>query len=1351
MTNTKERVEGMNQTLPLKRISRTQSIPLTVEQYRLWFLSQLEPNSIHFNINLAFRINGELKSEILEKSLNDIVSRHDTLRTVFQSRGNEPEQIVLEKLWIPIQNINLSKTQLDDRESHAITLMNEEIQKPFSLETGPLLSLSLYQLGDEDQFLLFKIHHIIADFVSLEKLIKELGFFYNSYVEESLSPLSPLPIQYVDYAYWQQQNMKGNVYQKQLNYWKEKLGSELPVLKMPLDYSRPVVMTHNGERMRMTIPADITTALKELSRKNGVTMFITMLAAYQTLLYRYTGQEDICVGTSISSRNLPELQDLIGLLANTLVLRNNLEGDPTFLEMLKRTRKVAFGAFAHKDIPYETLIQELQTERNMSHNPFFQTMLTYLTAQDDGDQPFQGVTMKTHDFQKKASALELSFTITEQNDELICSMDFNTDLFNSDTIQRLLTHFLNLLQACIDNPQQLISEIKLLPETEEQQLVEDWSGRNKVKQIPEASVHELFSQKATSTPDAIALRFQDQYFTYRELDERSNQLANYLIKRGLGPHKLVGICMNRSLDMVVGLLGILKAGNAYVPIDPSYPQERKAFMVNNSEVEILLTVDSEVENLNSGQSKVISIENEWKLIERESREAQRLKVESEDLIYVIYTSGSTGKPKGVMVSHKGVVNHCLNIIDRFELNPQDRVLQFTSISFDVAVQEIFPTLLAGATLVLWKDKYISEGREFLKWIEQEKISVLNMTTAYWSSLVADLKNDRSLLPTSLKLVIVGGEKVSPETFVTWKNVTDGSVRWINDYGLTETTITATMFEPDAAWNPQKVVPIGTPLDNVEIYILDKNQNPVPIGVYGELYIGGIGLAKGYWGRPELTKERFVQNYFSENLNDRLYKTGDQARFLSDGTIEFLGRLDDQVKIRGYRIEIGEIEAAIEQYGKISQSVVVPFELANGNKQLAGYVVLSDSTVSIDELRNFLKSRLPDYMIPSHFVVMDQIPLTVNGKLDEAALPKPELYAIKSKEYVAPRTPTEQIAVSIWTDLLDYPDIGVMDNFFEVGGNSLLATQVVSRATNTFECNIPLRVLFEYPILTDWVAEIERLKLLEASEGTKQNSEKCIVKIQQKGEKTPIFFVHPVGGTISCYLTLARQLGENQPFYALQGHGFVDANSKLDSVEMMAEHYLKEILEVQPEGPYRLGGWSMGGFIAYEIASKLKENGHEVTQLVVIDSYMSKVRNATDDFIFYNFIRQLAALSGKTISDSIITSWQKLNVDQASMVKELEAFGLVPPGTSTDYIRLLIDVYKTTARAFHKYIPAKRPKLEIENVQLFRAEDSPVGEGIWTELVTSITLHQMIADHFSIVHHPALGDIVNTRNTEIVKN
>ncbi len=1339
-------MEAMNQTVPLERISRKKSIPLTVEQYRLWFLSQMESESIQFNINLAYRISGELQSKTLEKSLNEIVKRHDTLRTVFQSKGNEPEQIILDKLWIPIQKIDLRETKVEDREAVAIDLLEEEIEKPFSLKTGPLISLSIYEMNEEDSFLVFKIHHIIADFVSLEKLIQELGFFYNSYIQGDKGEIPPLPIQYVDYANWQQKSMKGKVYQKQLKYWKEKLNGELPVLRMPLDRPRPVVMTHNGERMRMTIPAEITTDLKELSRKNGVTMFITMLAAYQTLLSRYTGQDDLCIGTSISSRNRPELENLIGLLANTLVLRNNLEGNPTFAEVLKRTRKVAFGAFAHKEIPYEKLIEELQTERNMSHNPFFQTMLTYLTAQDKENQPFQGLVMKTHNLQKKASALELSFTITEQNDELVCSMDFNTDLFNSDTIQRLLKHFLSLLQSCIENPQQPISEIRLLSETEEQQLLEKWSGRNKIKQLPDTSVHALFSQKAASTPDAVAVRFLNEQYTYRELDERSNQLANYLINKGLAPHKLVGISMERSLEMVVGLLGILKAGNAYVPIDPSYPQERKAYMVNNSEVEILLTLDSEGKGLDNEQCWIISINEEWDLIAKESRESSQLKVDSEDLIYVIYTSGSTGKPKGVMVSHKGVVNHCFNIIDRFKLNNQERVLQFTSISFDVAVQEIFPTLLAGATLVLWRDKYISGGREFLKWIGQERISVLNMTTAYWTSLVADLENELTLLPPSLKLVIVGGEKVSIETFLTWKDVTKGKVRWINDYGLTETTITATMFEPDVEWEPQNVIPIGTPLNNVEIYILDNNQTAVPIGVYGELYIGGKGVAKGYWGRPELTKELFVENPFSENSNDKLYKTGDQARFLPDGTVEFLGRSDDQVKIRGYRIEVGEVEAAIEQYSKVSQSIVVPFKQANGNTQLAGYIVVNDPEIRLDELRIFLKSRLPDYMVPSHYVLMEEIPLTVNGKVDEAALPKPELHVIKSKEYIAPRTPTEEIAVSIWTDLLDYPNLGIMDNFFEVGGNSLLATQVVYQAESKLGCIVPLKMLFEYPVLAEWVAEIERMKLLEASKSTKLDSEKCIVKIQQKGKKTPLFFIHPVGGTVSCYFTLARQLGEDQPFYAFQGHGFVNENSTIYTVEEMADQYIKEILEVQPVGPYRLGGWSMGGFIAYEITNKLKEAGHEVIQLVIIDSYLSKSINTTDESIFYNFIRQLSALSGKIISDSVISSW--IDMNHSSLYKELEAFGLVPLGTSTEYIRRLFDVYKSTARAFHQYKPSQRHKLEIPNVLLFRAEDSPEEEGLWTELVTNISLHQMIADHFSIVHHPKLGNIVNNHYSSV---
>ncbi|MBJ6360366.1 amino acid adenylation domain-containing protein [Paenibacillus sp. MAHUQ-46] len=1325
----------MNQEIVMERVSRNQSLPLSVEQYRLWFLSQLDPDSIHFNINMAFRIQGSLQEELFERSLNELVCRHESLRTVFHVRDQEPEQVILDQVYIPIAQTDLSHLPAEERELRAIDLMNEEIQQPFSLEAGPLLRARIYRLAAEERILLFTIHHIIADFSSLVKIIQELGVFYTAFINEKAPELPLLPLQFADYTYWQKVKMQGASYDKQLHYWREKLGGELPVLRMPVDRPHSPVMTHNGARLRITISPELTAELKALSRKSGVTLFNTLLAAYQTLLYRYTGQNDICIGTSISTRNKPELQDMIGMLVNNLVLRVNLAGEPTFAEVLKLARKTAFGAFAHQDIPYEKLIDELQSDRDRSRNPFFQTMLTHLHAPPSDVQSLPGVTIKRFEFNKKPSALELSFTITENQDVLEAVMDYNTDLFNGDTIERMLGHFQHLLQEVVLDPHRSILELPIISEAESQQILYNWSGKSRTRPLPEASVHDLFTRQASRTPEAVAIRFKNQQYTYRELDERSNQVAHYLIKKGLVRNQLVGICLDRSLELIVGLLGILKAGGAYIPLDPSYPQERLTYMLQNAQAPILITTGERKTRFEGESCSVIALDEEWKSIAQEPYTVPEGKANPNDLIYVIYTSGSTGTPKGVMVSHQGVVNHCFNIIDRFQLTPRDRVLQFTSISFDVAVQEIFPTLLAGSTLVLWKDKYLSEGGEFLAWIQQEEISVLNLTTAHWSNLVSDLKYERAELPSSLKLVIVGGEKVSYETFLTWRRLTAGQVRWINDYGLTETTITATMFEPDIKWQVDKVIPVGQPLNNVEIYILNHRLELVPTGVFGELYIGGAGLALGYLGQPNLSRNRFIQHPFSDDPNAKVFKTGDLARFLPDGNVEFLGRLDHQVKVRGYRIEIGEIEVQLQQYGKLAQSVVVPRTAANGEVRLAAYVVLGDSNARIEELKSFLKSRLPDYMVPSHYVVLDQIPLTVNGKVDTAALPKPELLASKDKEYLAPRTTSEATAVDIWRNLLENPAVGVLDNFFEVGGNSLLATQVVSQAKARFGCDIPLRYLFEYPVLADWAAQIDGIKLALHAQ---PESEPCMVKIQQKGEKNPLFFFHPVGGSITCYFTLTRQLGEDQPFYAFQSHKMVNSSLTPETIEEMANAYLQEILAFRPEGPYRLGGWSMGGFIAYEVARKLKEAGQEVIQLALIDSYLSKTTDASEETVLYHFIKQLAAVPGYTISDSILLSWKAIGLDRDSLYRELQALDLLPPGTTSEEVSRLFDVYMNTVQAFQKYNPGPREKLDIAHVQLFRAEDSHEQEGEWSRLVTNLSLHQVKADHFSIVHNAEVG-------------
>jgi aspartate racemase len=970
-------------------------------------------------------------------------------------------------------------------------------------------------------------------------------------------------------------------------------------------------------------------------------------------------------------------------------------------------------------------------------------MFLYLKEAPKAQYGLPNLTIEPFEFEKKATTLELNVTITEQENGLLGTMDYNTDLYDADTIERFLDHYKNLLQASIEHPEQTILALPMMGETQRRHILEELSGKNTSAAIPQKCLHTLFSEQARRTPDATAVEFRGATRTYRELDTRSTLLARYFRAMGVKPGQVIGICMERSLEQMVGLLGILKAGCAYVPIDPLYPQERVKFLVENSKVEMLVTLEKFKRHF-SGLSTVLALDTGWEVAAESCAGGDEVRGNPQDLAYVIYTSGSTGTPKGVMVTHQGVVNHCQNVISIFGLEPADRVLQVTSLSFDVAVQEIFPTLLAGATLVLWKEPHLSDGADFLRWVDEQKITVINLTTAYWSNIVSDLQEQRAKVPASLKTTVVGGEKVVYETYLAWKELVGGKVKWINDYGLTETTITATMFSPHEEWQSSaQVVPIGRPIDNVEIYILDALRQSVPPGVYGELYVGGAGVARGYWNLPELTQQRFVPHPFSSQTEAKLYRTGDMARFLPDGNVEFLGRMDYQVKIRGYRVELGEIEAVLEKYEAVRRAVVVPRPTPRGGLQLVAYIVAGGPPPGYGELKAFLKTRVPDYMVPAHFVPIDEVPLTVHGKVDIHALPAVEGHALVNREYVAPESVAEKIAVSLWEQVLGDTGIGLQDDFFDRGGNSLLATQLISHAKALFQCDIPLKTLFEYPMLREWVEQIERLQMEGETARESGEASQCLVKIRQHGDRVPLIFVHPVGGTITCYFPLVRKLREDQPFYALQAQGmFVDV-STLDTVEKMADYYLTELLAFQPHGPYRLGGWSMGGFIAYEMARRLQAAGHHIQQLVLIDCHLSRLVDTSQETILFNFVRQLAKGEGKQLADADIVAWKPRELNLELICSKLKALGILPRYTDTAEIQRRLDMYATTALAFSAYRPSSFEKLSIDNVQLFRATDAPEeSERIWRDLTTNLTLHHVNADHFSIVHSSEIARILN---------
>lgn len=1058
--------------------------PASYAQQRLWFLDQLEPNSPFYNIPSAVRFKGSLNVPALEKAFDEIIQRHEVLRTTFAVVDGEPVQVISPSSNLTVAKIDLRDLPPLEREAEALRLANVEARKPFNLSEGPLIRFSLLQLDSDDHVVLLNMHHIISDGWSMGVLIREIAVLYSTFSHGKASPLPELPIQYGDFAQWQQEWLTGEVLEKQISFWIDLLGEQPPVLELPTDRPRPAVQSARGGKEALLIPGEFVDSMKKISKEEDATLFMSLLAAFQTLLFRYTGQDDISVGSPIANRTRGEIEGLIGFFVNTLVLRTDLSGDPTFRELLQRVKEMTLGAYGNQDVPFEKIVEVLQPERDMSHTPLFQVMFILQNTPMQVNMKMPDVNLSTLDLNMGTSTFDLTLMLTERSDGISAKAEFNTDIFDATTAQRLLGHFQSLLAAISKNPDLPISKLALLDETEKVKILTDWN-RTKVKYAQNLCVHHFFETQVKQTPDKAAVVFTGKELTYDELNRRANQLARYLIQRGVQPETLVGISAERSLDMIVGLLGILKTGGAYLPLDPNYPADRLALMLEDSKVSILVTQQKLVEQLPGENLDIICLDTDWAEIEKENNENLSTQVSPENLAYVIYTSGSTGKPKGVQISHAAVVNHNLAVRDIFSLNPADRILQFATINFDAAVEEIFPALAIGATVVLRNNDILLSGADLLKMIQQEALTVLDLPTAYWHEWVAELANSHIELPECLRLVILGGDKAAPERFRTWNKLGGRQVTLVNTYGPTETTVISTAYEPTAADRERTdlfELPIGRPIQNTQTYVLDSNFQPAPVGVPGELCIGGSGVARGYLARPDLTADRFVPNPYSADPGDRIYRTGDLVRYRPDGNIDFIGRVDFQVKIRGFRVEIGEIESALRQFPNMKEAVVIARETGqkSNEKQLVAYYVLEqEQVVSAAELRIFLKKQLPDYMIPAIFVDLETMPKLPSGKINRKALPEPSQERQElSQEFVAPRNSIEEILAQAWQEILDVEKVGVFDNFFEIGGHSLLATRVISRIREAFEIELPLRTVFEQPTVAGLSQQIEQAQLEE---------------------------------------------------------------------------------------------------------------------------------------------------------------------------------------------------------------------------------------------------------------------------------
>ncbi len=1168
-------------------------------QQRLWIIDQLVPGNVAYSIPVALRLRGKLDVAAVERSLTEILRRHEALRTRFVIENGEPRQEIMPPAPCFMRLVELSEIDPRRQEAELQRDIVDDTMRPFDLATGPLFRSALFTLGAEHHVLLLLVHHIVSDGWSFGILLEELAALYTAYRSGRESPLPELPVQYVDFAAWQREWLQGEALEVQLLYWRDRL-SDAPLLDFPTDHPRPPEQSLRGAKRTVILPTALTEKLKQLSLDHGATLFMTLLAAFKALLQRYCGQDDIMIGSPIANRNHPGLEGTIGFFVNTLALRTDLSGNPTFLELLERVRATALGAYEHQDVPFDKLVEELRPQRDPSRNPIVQIGFGLQNA------PFKGIVIPGLaagfvEDEVRTTHFDLELLVTEDPDGLVCAAAYSTDLFEDDTIRRFLIHWGRLIESVVANPSQRLSEISLLSPEERRTLLVEWNATS--TDFPRfATLAALFEGQVARALDAEAVVFGSEHVTYDELNARVNRLAHYLRGLGVDPGAFVGLCLPRNVDMIVATLAVIKAGAAYVPLDADYPKARIAYLLRDANVPVVITQSSLSDLLprretggggpcpagtiaeGPSSARLLCLDEERDEISRCSSENLPAAGSAADLAYVMYTSGSTGEPKGVSIPRRAIARLVLNT-DYLQLGPGDRVVQAANMAFDAATFEIWGPLLTGGCVVIMPRDVSLNARDMAAFLRTERVTAMFLTTALFNQ-VAQQTPDAF---TTLRCVMFGGEQVDPQWVRTV--LREGPPqRLLHVYGPTETTTFATWHWVKEVPEDAKTIPIGRPIANTTLYVLDRALQPVPVGVPGELYIGGDGLARDYLHAPEMTAARFVSAPFAEARGERLYKTGDSVRYLADGSIEFLGRIDFQVKMRGFRIELGEIETTLRAHPAVQDALVVVLDEPRVGKRLAAYLA-APAKPDAAELRAYLQERLPVYMIPRAFVYLDAFPLNPNGKVDRRALPKPDLAADQAARHVSPRTETERGLAAIWENLLKVERVGIDDNFFNLGGHSLLAMTLIHRIETGFGKRLPLAALFRAPTIR------QLAELIANEEPVMQDA--LLVPLQREGEYPPFFCVPGIRGEVFSLKAFAELLGRDQPFYAIE---LPDQDHIPKSLGEYAEEFVEHVRSIRPHGPYYLGGLCFGGVIAYEMAQQLTARGEEVAFLGLFEAY-----------------------------------------------------------------------------------------------------------------------------------------------------
>lgn len=1202
----------------LQRAERPEKIPLSFAQRRLWFLHCLEGPSPTYNIPVAVRLSGELDQGLLKAALYDLVCRHESLRTIFpESQGTSYQHILDADRACPELHVTeIAEKELSDR-------LAEAVRYSFDLAAEPAFRAELFVIGPDEYVLLLLVHHIVGDGWSLTPLTRDLGTAYAARCHGRSPEWAPLAVQYADYALWQQE-LLGNeddpnsLIAGQLAFWKETLKNLPDQLELPTDYSRPAEPSHDGDTIHFRIEPEFHKRLQELARANRVSLFMVLQSGLAALLTRLGAGTDIPIGSPIAGRNDDALGDLVGLFINTLVLRTDTSGDPSFRELLDRVREVNLAAYDNQDLPFERLVEVLNPARSRATHPLFQIMLAF---QNTPDAELHLPDMESSLRINSVGSAKFDLTLEISEDRLADGtpngmeglLEYSTDLFKRETAQALADRLMRLLEAAESDPDEQIGNLDILAPEEHSSMVTDWQSVS--EKIPHACLPEQFEKQAALRPDAIAVVYENQELSYAELNERANRLARMMISEGVGPEQFVALALPRSLEMAVGLLAVLKAGAAYLPLDPDYPADRIAFMLKDAQPAFIMTNTK-------AANHIPPVENVPKIVLDDPELAEKLntypagnpknKDRTQPLsplntAYVIYTSGSTGVPKGVMIPHQNVTRLFAATEHWFRFSSGDIWTMFHSYAFDFSVWEIWGPLLHGGRLVIVPHHVSRSPEAFLRLLVKEGVTVLNQTpSAFYQFMQAEREQPDLGQALSLRYVIFGGEALELSRLEDWYNRhPENRPQLINMYGITETTVHVSYIELDrsmAALRANSLIGCGIP--DLGVYVLDERLQPVPPGVAGELYVSGAGLARGYLGRPGLTSERFIADPFGPP-GTRMYRTGDVARLRADGSLDYVGRADHQVKIRGFRIELGEIEAALVQHPQLEDAAVIVREDQPGDKRLAAYVIPSEETFDTAELRRYAAERLPDYMVPAAFVTMKELPLTPNGKLDRKALPAPDFAAAVTGR--GPRTPQEEILCDLFMEVLHLPRVGIDDRFFDLGGHSLLAVQLMSRIREALGVELSIGNLFEAPTVAGLA---ERLEM-----GSSQSALDVLLPLRTSGDKPPLFCVHPAGGLSWCYAGLMTNIGTDYPIYGLQARGIGQREELPKTLDDMAADYIKQIRTVQPKGPYHLLGWSLGGNVVQAMATQLQNQGEEVSLLVMLDAYPNHflpIKEAPDD-------------------------------------------------------------------------------------------------------------------------------------------